>query len=66
MSPLATLAVENFRTSAIDADGCERKGATFHALGRWFSNRLYRFFDELPKSHPDINLEVLKRVPTPI
>jgi hypothetical protein len=66
MSTIATSAVEDFRTSAIEADGCERKGATLHRLGRWFSNRLYRFFDGLPKSHPDINLEVLKRVPTPI
>ena len=66
MSTFATSAVAAFRTSAIAADGSEGKGATFHTFGRWLSNRLYRFFNGLPKSHPDVNLEVLKRVPTPI
>ena len=66
MSTFATSAVAALRTSAVATDGSEGKVATFHTLGRWFLDRLYRFFNGLPKSHPDINLEVLKRVPTPI
>ena len=66
MSTFATWAVAAFRTSAIEADGSEGKSATLHTFGRWLLNRLYRFFDGLPKSHPDVNLEVLKRVPTPV
>jgi hypothetical protein len=66
MSSFATSAVAAFRTSAIEADGSEGKGATLHTFGRCLLNRLYRFFDGLPKSHPDVNVEVLKRVPTPV
>jgi hypothetical protein len=66
MSTFAASAVTAFRTSVIEAEGSERKSSTFHAPARWLLNRLHRFFDGLPKTHPDVNLEVLKRVPTPI
>jgi len=63
MSASATSAVVTFRASAIEADG---KRTRFHTSGGWFLDRLYRFFDELPKSYPDVNVEVLKRVPAPV
>ena len=66
MSTLAASPAKALRTPVIEADGSERKSSTFHTPGRWLLNRLHRFFDGLPKTHPDVNLEVLKRVPTPI
>jgi hypothetical protein len=65
MSTHATTTVEAvFRTAVIEGDA--RPGTTSRNFGRWFLNRLQRFFDRLPDQHPDVDLEVLKRVSTPI
>ena len=55
-----------FRAAVIEADACERPATTTRTLGGWFLRRLHRFFDRLPEGRSDIDLEVLKRVPTPI
>jgi hypothetical protein len=55
-----------FRTAAPEADACDRPGTASRTFGRWFLGRLHRFFDGLPEVHSDVDLEVLKRVPTPI
>jgi len=48
---------------AIDRDLRKNKVAQPH--GRSLS-RLLGFLDRLPEAHGDVDLEVLKRVPTPI
>jgi hypothetical protein len=55
-----------FRAAVIEADAYERSGTTSRTFGRWISRRLHRFFDGLPEVRSDVDLEVLKRVPTPI
>jgi hypothetical protein len=40
--------------------------AAYHGWGRRLMRRLYRFCDGLPRSHDDVDLEVLKRVLTPV
>ena len=47
---------------AIEQDLRKDKVAQLHAIGRWLS----RFLDRLPEAIGDVDLEVLKRVPTPI
>jgi hypothetical protein len=67
MSTSATSSVGAlFRAAVIETDACERPGTTSRTFGRWFLRRLHRFFDGLPEAHSDVDLEVLKRVPTPI
>jgi hypothetical protein len=63
---MSTSATSVFRAAVIEADARERPGTTSRTFGRWFLGRLHRFFDGLPESHSDVDLEVLKRVPTPI
>lgn len=68
MSTIATASVGAvFRAAAvIEADAGERPSTTPRNFGRWFLGRLHRFFDGLPEAHSDVDLEVLKRVPTPV
>jgi hypothetical protein len=63
---MSTSATSVFRGAIIEADACERQGTTSRTIASRFLGRLHRFFDRLPESHPDVDLEVLKRVPTPI
>jgi hypothetical protein len=55
-----------YATAAIAAGRCGGEMMAHHSLRRWLLRRLYRFCDGLPTSHADVDLEVLKRVPTPV
>jgi hypothetical protein len=63
---MSTSATSVFRAAITEADACERPGTASRTFASRFLGRLHRFFDRLPESHSDVDLEVLKRVPSPI
>jgi hypothetical protein len=64
MSTTATSTVAaSFRTAAVEVGRCAGEVATYPTFGGWLLRRFYRLFDGLPKSHDDVDLEVLKRAP---
>jgi hypothetical protein len=55
-----------YAAAAIAVGHCGSEVVAYRSLGRRLLRELYRFCDGLPTSHDDVDLEVLKRVPTPV
>jgi len=67
MSAIAPLAVSAVVGPVAIGERRRRSEITaFRALERRLLSRIYRFLDDLPRPHRDVDLEVLKRVPTPV